>query len=492
MNRSSDTAGATERPCGLTALLPIGMSCRGRAEAFARRLQSRLRTLGTNVSKAAQPSPSKAVQSNSIDIFLFFQGTATNTETDNSENTWLTSQAKQSPTVTDHQPLANLSQEVADAYYDFDIPGSPIEECEYLRLVASAGSVTPPQETASESGYVCASPISESNTAVDHSQSSDEPFFDPENSDVEQRSLSLSIDYYDCDDLQKDSVASDRTGALLHNGHHVYPPIDNVDSDSCSESLPKSQSTTTSLSMCTIDHSSASNNTLQDDIDVTDFCQTVENGDGQSNGILAHELAGVDDRESSEKRVNGMADDVIVAEVNDCDPEVSETPTPTPQIEKTNHLNGHCSGDEDECVPRPQRLRRCSSLKTGKTPPGTPGRKKIVRFADMMGLDLADVRTFMDEIPKVPTSAYEDLQVTEILEPSISLGPRPEKILVLVVVIGVIQSWCMRGLLCNWNGRNEKSFSFGTLFILLLFDCVANGFSLLLLAGFCCSNKRSL
>ncbi|XP_046834835.1 glycogen-binding subunit 76A isoform X2 [Vespa crabro] len=58
---------------------------------------------------------------------------------------------------------------------------------------------------------------------------------------------------------------------------------------------------------------------------------------------------------------------------------------------------------------RPRRLRRCSSLKTGKTPPGTPGRKKIVRFADVLGLDLADVRTFLDEIPKIPNSAYSDL-----------------------------------------------------------------------------------
>lgn len=65
--------------------------------------------------------------------------------------------------------------------------------------------------------------------------------------------------------------------------------------------------------------------------------------------------------------------------------------------------------EEEEEDPRP-RIRRCSSLKTGKTPPGTPGRKKIVRFADVLGLDLADVRTFLDEIPKVPTSAYNDLQ----------------------------------------------------------------------------------
>lgn len=72
--------------------------------------------------------------------------------------------------------------------------------------------------------------------------------------------------------------------------------------------------------------------------------------------------------------------------------------------------DGGDDGDEDgDDGPRP-RIRRCSSLKTGKTPPGTPGRKKIVRFADVLGLDLADVRTFLDEIPKVPTSAYSDLR----------------------------------------------------------------------------------
>ncbi|CAH0753901.1 unnamed protein product [Bemisia tabaci] len=55
------------------------------------------------------------------------------------------------------------------------------------------------------------------------------------------------------------------------------------------------------------------------------------------------------------------------------------------------------------------KLRRSSSLKTWKTPPDTPGHKKIVRFADVLGLDLADVRTFMDEIPQIPRSAYSDL-----------------------------------------------------------------------------------
>jgi len=70
------------------------------------------------------------------------------------------------------------------------------------------------------------------------------------------------------------------------------------------------------------------------------------------------------------------------------------------------YQSGEAVEEEED---RPQRVRRCSSLKTGKTPPGTPRRKKFVRFADKLGLDLADVRTFLDEIPRIPNSAYNDL-----------------------------------------------------------------------------------
>jgi protein phosphatase 1 regulatory subunit 3A/B/C/D/E len=69
-------------------------------------------------------------------------------------------------------------------------------------------------------------------------------------------------------------------------------------------------------------------------------------------------------------------------------------------------------------------------LKTGKTPPGTPGRKKIVRFADVLGLDLADVRTFLDEVPKIPKSAYEDLDVTLLPSQIMNIPPPVEKVLV--------------------------------------------------------------
>ncbi|XP_064463861.1 glycogen-binding subunit 76A-like [Ornithodoros turicata] len=68
------------------------------------------------------------------------------------------------------------------------------------------------------------------------------------------------------------------------------------------------------------------------------------------------------------------------------------------------------SEDEDSGERTP--LIRSTSLKTGKTPPGTPYKKKIVRFADALGLDLAAVRTIVSEdLPNVPQSAFAQLDV---------------------------------------------------------------------------------
>ncbi|KAK3588337.1 hypothetical protein CHS0354_020960 [Potamilus streckersoni] len=57
-------------------------------------------------------------------------------------------------------------------------------------------------------------------------------------------------------------------------------------------------------------------------------------------------------------------------------------------------------------------LRKSSSLKANKTPPGTPRTKKMVRFADAMGLDLESVRHILntDIPPKIPASAMADLK----------------------------------------------------------------------------------
>lgn len=88
--------------------------------------------------------------------------------------------------------------------------------------------------------------------------------------------------------------------------------------------------------------------------------------------------------------------------------EVDENYKPIIIVESDKASNRQTAQDH-QTLNSESKLQRSSSLKTWKTPPGTPGAKKIVRFADALGLDLADVRTFLDEIPKVPSSAYDDL-----------------------------------------------------------------------------------
>jgi len=60
-------------------------------------------------------------------------------------------------------------------------------------------------------------------------------------------------------------------------------------------------------------------------------------------------------------------------------------------------------------------MRRCTSLKTSKTPPGTPRHKKEVRFADALGLDLASIKQILNhnDPPVVPDSAVRGLNIDE-------------------------------------------------------------------------------
>lgn len=343
----------------------------------------------------------------------------------------------------------------ADSFFDFDIdqesPGSPADECEYSRLIETASNT--PHDVAPESGYVCASPISPEGSLQSHS-SSDGQYFDPESSDVEQKSI--TNEYYDCIEAKKDFHI--KISHTMPNGH-----ISVLDSDSCSESLPISQSTDTHSTCTTAPPSSSSNSTLQDD----EMCQKDEvDHVCKENGIsFVENLANIEklvkeqfeiteNEENCENDVNEKESSKIsTLEVHkhftlECSPNVEvkiEETSPEKQLEPEIETNfeiqidlevdeqpkQHLSAtDDDETEDnRPQRVRRCSSLKTGKTPPGTPGRKKIVRFADVLGLDLADVRTFLDEIPKIPKSAFEDLEFSELEQSQIIHGPLSDKVL---------------------------------------------------------------
>lgn len=463
------------------------------------------------------------------------EGSNGTSESDAAEGTWLTQPEEQ---VTSLQPLRNhQSQEAADSFFDFDMepesPGSPIDECEYSRLIETTTNTPHPTDLAPESGYVCASPVSAEGSVESQSSSSDGPYFDPDTSDAEQRSM--ATDYHDCiGSYKKDGAIATifenvHIGALkMSEGSHKArtPPVvltngigsvhaalasDNEEGDSCSDSLPPSQSTTTGATM-TSSSSNGSENTDKSDSTVTGLSahsnstildETEENDVAQSKFLSCREQ-GIDDiqqddlealsalvtgqcnghqeeeeeeeKERVELKANGhlpceyeprheveVSTDEVDRSESKTDAEVDQeielqneriileclrvidaTPEASPEPEsradeaedgegklkvETGLEDTDGDGEGDLADDRPQRVRRCSSLKTGKTPPGTPGRKKIVRFADALGLDLAAVRTFMDEMPKIPKSAYEDLDLPELGEVSVSLGPRVDKVL---------------------------------------------------------------
>lgn len=450
--------------------------------------------------------------------------------------------------ITEMQPRisSQLNVETADSYFDFDMdpesPGSPIDECEYTRLIETSGS-TPQEPQAPESGFVCASPCSTQEAESRGSaSSSDVQFFDPESSDT-------GTEFYDCSAIENQHHQQQQQQQnqpphprrriyhhLSHNKIAIRPPspiaqspqssssssatptskmnghVRLLESGDSSESLPPSQSTSSNLncddsnSMSTAN--SNSNSTLQDadgelplneiaqdlqDISLQDTneCEVIneknvvneinndvindvheveevieiaeeanendrctlynfdasktlfvkynENEDDENENEEAKEENNVilnDHQEDfdQEKVLNEIThiEESSLSEPPDINNEQQQSEAVLPE-QTGEHVEEEIAkkkeSDEESEYERPPRVRRCSSLKTGKTPPGTPGRKKSVRFADIFGLDLADVRTFLDEVPKIPKSAYEDLEIT-LPTHTIQLGPPLDKVLV--------------------------------------------------------------
>ena len=531
----------TERQaCGLGSFLP--MSCRDRAEAFARRLQSRLQSLGRNGSRDGASSP--------LD-----------------ESSWLTRDSE----VTSHQPRLSSSSE-SDIYFDFDLecesPGSPVEEAECSETVPDcmvnknrAFHCPPRTQYSSESGCV-SSPSTVAGTSPD-SDSSDGLYFDSENLDTDfaNRHPNSKHDLnHVCsretgrkDFTQSEGPRSEDGPFMRMNGHVLGPKQESLTSDKegrrvgkrnfrnaagfrvssqdktsrvasetdmkpisisdlgslSSESStadeyfeclsPKQEESlseglrrlidsgypnTAASSRCnsqnenrqneTNDFSSSQhevrNSTRSCDVssENSDFCQNpkeipteaeespisclpdspridVCNSSDPVSTVFSHDEGKSHPQSSNTHTIDypETPSDICISSLSESSYSSTltrpseltiecsisavtfDTSEHTEEVATTGTSDNKKSEDDDDdddddndddhnrFTPR---VRRCSSLKTGKTPPGTPGRKKIVRFADVLGLDLADVRTFLDEIPKIPRSAYEDLQCSELLD----------------------------------------------------------------------------
>lgn len=381
------------------------------------------------------------------------------------------------------QPLRHES----DSFFDFDCelesPGSPVDECEYLRLIETASNT--PHNSTAESGYACAS------AASSHS-STDGPYFDAAATSssasnvpdellvttqpqpqplTERKQLPMPMPSAE---LKEYTSALQLNGSreLLTNGEQKEEaeepqPIEEKEQHHIEQSVKESEDETLLQAQILSELQQHSDNYKQttaeeplvnghleenekqllqleeeqaiekDSIDTEKQLEQrqeqkkneEQEQDQQQSSIQEAATSSVDVVDNRKSVEHPLTVDVELAQLDKAKQDAAEAVEAAAGKQEKGRSHSHgtdTTDDEDDC--RPQRVRRCSSLKTGKTPPGTPGRKKIVRFADVLGLDLADVKTFLDEIPTIPKSAFEDLEILES-EPPLQLGPKSDKLL---------------------------------------------------------------
>lgn len=427
--------------CGLSSLLP--MSCRGRAEAFARRLHSRLKSLGSQDGE---------------------NGVA-------DEHSWL---AAHESSVSVSQPRHSGE---SDFFLDFGIlesPGSPVEE---VTQPVFPNVINKKDDLPCQENCHCLSVKAPSKARVpsnDSDSSSDGTFYDLD-TDSERLTNGGIVNGNGISESSHDESSGKE--ALFNNNEVFESPL----SSECvglANSISYSDESTLSLpdedyssfevpDLLASDKVEGATTGDANSVDCVDFAKTNgeilgTNGDvycshlnvekdltvecplvSEVNFIPSIELTliaipkdTVDESTSTEDVATPKLTDLNEEETKPQLETTKEDPIKPELKQEKELLTEDYDSEPDE---RP-RVRRCSSLKTGKTPPGTPGRKKIVRFADVLGLDLADVRTFLDEIPKIPNSAYEDLRDVDLNDPlsdspvesttiPVIGGTRPEKML---------------------------------------------------------------
>jgi protein phosphatase 1 regulatory subunit 3A/B/C/D/E len=365
---SGDRAGSQ---CGLTSLLP--MSCRGRAAAFARDLHSRLRNLG-----AAQD--------------------------EDCESSWLARDNTHRPSTSSQRDL--------DTFYDFELecesPSSPADEFDAPFPERSPTDDPEPPfydvdsdpEIKEQAKLILQQPDKLRNgfkfSTVFYTECSPvkiQPV--PRENGVVEKPLYSPITFEGCARQNSFDEVDNVAPLTVIETDRLRLSVNQfaaIDSDSEFESAKS-------------DPSDGVDDTSQGEKRLDDVTECVENL--SLTEVPIEEEAPTEIIENHVSECNGEVIEpleIITIEAP-AEKEVSPAPDIEPSLLKVENKDEHDDIEDD----RPQRVRRCSSLKTGKTPPGTPGRKKIVRFADVLGLDLADVKTFMDEIPVIPKSAYDDL-----------------------------------------------------------------------------------
>lgn len=397
----------SEQQCGLGSLVP--MSCRGRAEAFARRLHTRLRRLGAEPpSEQDQTTWTAAPNSTDSDIYFDFDAdlespsspveeTPQNILVQPNHRADCESGCVLSSPVDNESSPSNSDSDAT--YHDLDAD-SDSKLSNYLKLQKSyednqtARTVPPKLKLVAPTSEVIDHLFQNKTSTPDRSPIKTQPLARDNGfadyGSIERRdsqsSLYAPIRFDDC---QRRNSAERQLGEASQQVQGVPLTEYKFDTESVSDDISQSNS---DESTETVLGSSVA------DLVIDDAQEACENDSSEAQSDLQEDNA-------EEK---STVDDSLEVNLGENDESFNDSAN----ISRANSIEAD-DGDD-----RPQRVRRCSSLRSGKTPPGTPGRKKIVRFADVLGLDLADVKTFMDDIPNIPKSAFEDLQDAEAVTSS--------------------------------------------------------------------------
>lgn len=307
--------------------------------------------------------------------------------------------------VTEVQPLRHDNGSFFDFHCELESPGSPANECEYLRLIESNTNST--YNSANTSDYSCGSLASSQHSSSEIRSQLDLTLTDlthaPHNSSEQRLNNGVEGSGQIANNLSGDD---DFNSTLSIGGPDI---TDYAVNKSIVQELENNGEIITD--------NSTKNDYDNDGSDRLSAMQILINDYGYCN----KELFDINKEKHTEDLDSNNNEATSSMSVN-LGIHSAATTNLSPSF-----LYTATTDDEDDC--RPQAVRRCSSLKTGKTPPGTPSRKKIVRFADALGLDLADIKTFLDEIPTIPKSAFDDLEIMDNEAP-IQFRHRSEKMLI--------------------------------------------------------------
>uniref|UniRef100_A0A2C9JP50 CBM21 domain-containing protein n=1 Tax=Biomphalaria glabrata TaxID=6526 RepID=A0A2C9JP50_BIOGL len=228
------------------------------------------------------------------------------------------------------------------------------------------------------------------------------PFGSPDSDGFSEEGVFLNMD--DLDNTEKSTTVSEVSDDTCVSVDSVILSPDEADlEEEVVSSAPRKMTLEEAINRAASDLSKMTADLYGESSSDTKNCKESQNSDSDDEEPHQHSKLARAGRESPIRHSSGLK-----IHINDLSAGLKDTTLTDSKCD----LNDSPVYEENEFNFNRVALRKSSSLKTNKTPPGTPHRKKVVRFADAMGLDLESVRHVlnMESPPRIPSSALADLK----------------------------------------------------------------------------------